>query len=165
MDFFMGDNAELIRTFYTSFQRLDWRGMVGCYAEDVFFCDPVFQNLEGEQARGMWEMLCKSAKDFQVSFSEITLDEDYGSCQWTAQYTFSQTGRRVVNHVKAHFKFADGKIVEHQDMFNLWNWSRQALGFTGLLLGATSFMHNKIRRMARKSLDKFLAARASNSNA
>jgi hypothetical protein len=153
--FFMEENAALITRFYSCFQKLDWQGMVACYSEDIFFCDPVFENLEGERVKAMWEMLLTSSRDLQLDFSDIALDEDYGTCRWTARYTFSRTGRKVVNEVKAHFKFVDGKIAEHQDMFSLWKWSRQALGLPGLLLGWSPFIHNKIRKMARKNLDKF----------
>ena len=36
-------------------------------------------------------------------------------------------------------------IVEQTDTFDLWRWSRQALGLKGWLLGGTSFVQNKIR--------------------
>jgi hypothetical protein len=29
----------------------------------------------------------------------------------------------------------EGLIIEHRDHFELWRWSRQALGLKGLLLG------------------------------
>ena len=52
-----------------------------------------------------------------------------------ATYLFSATGRTVENHIEAYFRFADGKIIEHHDHFDLWRWMRQALGAKGLLLG------------------------------
>jgi hypothetical protein len=155
----MDANAVLINQFYGCFQKLDWRGMAACYSEDIFFCDPVFEDLQGEQVMGMWEMLLTSSKDLQLDFGDTVIDEDYGTCRWTARYTFSRTGRKVVNEAKAHFKFLDGRIVEHQDIFSLWKWSRQALGLPGLLLGWSPFIHNKVRAMARKSLDRFLATK------
>jgi hypothetical protein len=101
-------------------------------------------------------MLLKSAKDLEMEFREIETEEGYGSCQWVATYTFSQTGRRVVNKGKAFFKFSEGRIAEHQDDFDLWKWSRQALGISGILLGWTPFMHRKIRQKAGRSLEKFM---------
>jgi hypothetical protein len=82
--------------------------------------------------------------------------EEYGSCNWIAMYTFSKTGRQVINDVRAHFKFYDGKIVEHMDDFDLWKWSRQALGTPGLLFGWTPFLQQKIRKNAKASLRKYL---------
>ena len=39
-----------------------------------------------------------------------------------ATYTFSATGRTVVNRIRARFDFRDGKIVRHVDSFDLWRW-------------------------------------------
>jgi ketosteroid isomerase-like protein len=156
---------QLIKEFYTCFQQRNWKGMVDCYGEDIIFYDPVFENLEGCEVHAMWEMLLSRAKDLTLDFGDISIEESagdgtdkYGGCRWVATYTFTATGRKVVNRVKARFAFSEGKIVEHQDEFNLWKWSGQALGWTGFLLGGTSLMQNKIRRNARKSLDKFMEA-------
>ena len=70
----------------------------------------------------------------------------------SSTYTFSQTGRRVINKVKAHLKMLDGKIVEHSDGFSLHKWSKQALGFSGMLLGWNSFFQRKIKNASRKKL-------------
>jgi hypothetical protein len=105
----------------------------------------------------MWEMLCKNAKDFSLTFSNIQLlDEEYATCNWTATYTFSKTGRRVINYIKAFMKLKDGKIIEHSDGFKLSKWAAQALGFKGVLLGWTGFMKRKIQQNARKSLIAFI---------
>src|SRR5258708_9303396 len=160
----MSEEEQLIKVFYTCFQQRDWKGMLDCYQENVFFYDPVFENLEGREARAMWEMLLTSAKDLEMNFSNIQLEsaspdpagESYGSCHWVASYTFSATGRRVVNKGKAWFKFSGGKIAEHQDNFSLWRWSRQALGIPGVLFGWTPSLQNKIRQRARKNLEKFI---------
>ncbi len=66
----------------------------------------------------MWEMLCKNAKDFSLTFSDIELlDEEYATCNWVATYTFSKTGKKVVNKIKAFMRIKDGKIIEHSDAF------------------------------------------------
>ncbi len=46
------------------------------------------------------------------------------------------------------------KLLNNTDEFDLYKWSRQALGFPGILLGWSGFMKNKIRSNARKQLDK-----------
>jgi hypothetical protein len=55
--------------------------------------------------------------------------------------------------------FRDGKICEHHDSFDLWRWSRQALGFKGLLLGWTPVVSNAVRAQALKGLKAFQASR------
>ena len=158
----MNRNEELIKKFYDCFEKKDWRGMAGCYHKDIFFYDPVFQNLEGDEVRAMWEMLLRNAKDLTVTSGNIAADEEHGSCKWVARYIFSATGRPVVNECKGHFTFKDGKITEHQDDFSFWKWSRQALGMSGLLLGGTSFLQRKVRRQARQNLDRFMSSQKVN---
>ncbi len=155
----MNGNEQVINRFYTSFQQLDYATMQQCYTGDAVFSDPVFGLLQGTELRAMWEMLCKNATSFSLSFSAIQLlDEEYATCQWTATYTFSKTGRHVVNHIKAYMRIQHGKITEHTDKFNVWKWSRQALGLPGLILGWTDFMQDRIHKNARRNLDKFMAA-------
>jgi ketosteroid isomerase-like protein len=156
---FMHDNEAVIRRFYTAFQGLDYATMNSCYTTDAVFSDAVFGVLQGAEIRSMWEMLCKSAKNFSLTFSDIALlDEEYATCKWVANYTFSKTGRQVVNNVKAHMRIQNGKITEHTDKFDLWKWSRQALGIPGLLFGWSGFIQNKVHRTAKQSLEKFMAA-------
>lgn len=148
---------ELINNFYSSFQKLDHRGMNSSYSDDVVFFDPVFGLLKGEEVRAMWEMLCRNAKDFSLTYSNINhLDEEYSTCDWVATYTFSKTGKRVVNKIKANMRFENGKIAEHSDAFSLHKWSSQALGFMGWLLGWNRFFQKRIQNGARKSLVKFM---------
>jgi hypothetical protein len=151
----MHDHQQLIEKFYSSFARLDAPGMISCYHEEVFFYDPVFENLNATEVKAMWTMLCKNAKDFSLTYSAVEADDEYGSCRWVADYTFSATGRKVNNIIKAHFKFHEGKIIEHMDDFDFWRWSRQALGFKGLLLGWSGFVQGKVRKTAKANLRKF----------
>jgi hypothetical protein len=62
----------------------------------------------------------------------------------------------VVNDVRATFRFAsDGRIAEHADRFDLWRWTRQALGASGLLLGWCPLVQGPVRKQAAASLDAF----------
>lgn len=153
----MTTNENTIHKFYTAFQQLDYATMQSCYSDDAVFSDPVFGLLNIEETRAMWEMLCKRAKDFSLVFGNIQeLDAEYATCEWTAVYTFSQTGRRVVNKVKAHMKLADGLIIEHSDAFAIYRWTRQAMGLPGLVLGWSTWMNRKIQKRARRGLEKFM---------
>jgi hypothetical protein len=83
-----------------------------------------------------------------------------GSARWRATYTFSQTGRPVVNEVGATFVFAAGRIVRHRDQFDFHRWAGQALGPVGLLLGGTPLVRARVRKRARASLDEYTASHA-----
>jgi ketosteroid isomerase-like protein len=155
----MNQHERLIQKFYTAFEQGDFKTMQSCYHDNAVFSDPVFQNLNSREVKAMWEMLLTSANDLKVTFDNIKADASSGSASWEAWYTFSRTGRSVHNVITAEFQFDDGKIIRHKDHFDLWQWSRQALGMSGLFLGWSSIVVNKVRGTARKSLDKFLASR------
>ena len=153
----MEANKHVIEKFSTAFQKLDHQTMNSCYSDDIVFSDPAFGLLRGDEAKSMWEMLCKNAKDFSLTFFNIQLlDEEYATCNWVATYTFSKTGRKVINNIKAFMKLKDGKIIEHSDAFKLSKWAAQALGLKGVLLGWTGFMKRRIQKNARKNLISFI---------
>jgi hypothetical protein len=147
----MNDNQALIRKFYTAFQQKDFLTMQSCYHAEANFSDPVFTNLNSAEVKAMWQMLLTSSKDLKIEFSDVT----DSSAKWDAWYTFSRSGRPVHNIVKSSFTFRDGLIFDQKDEFNFWRWSRQALGTSGLLLGWTPIVSNKVRSLARKNLDDF----------
>ncbi len=155
----MHPNAELIKTFYLAFQKLDAEAMARCYAADVVFGDPVFPALRGQEAGDMWRMLINKAQNFSLVFDGVEADDRQGKAHWIATYTFSQTGNTVVNDIHASFEFRDGKIVRHADRFDLWKWARQALGMKGVLLGWTPIVRNAIQAQAAKGLASFRAHR------
>ncbi|TFY92635.1 nuclear transport factor 2 family protein [Pseudomonas kairouanensis] len=152
-------NDALITRFYQAFQRLDAEAMAACYTDDVVFSDPAFGELRGRDAGDMWRMLTTRAKDFSLTFDSVRSDERGGSAHWVATYLFSATGNTVVNDIQARFVFRDGKISEHHDSFDLWRWSRQALGTKGLLLGWTPLVKNAVRTQALRGLKAFQASR------
>ena len=151
------DNQQLVRKFYSAFQQLDYRTMQDCYSDDIVFSDPAFGLLQNEEPKAMWEMLCKRARDLKIEFSDIhSIDDEYLTCNWTAHYTFTATGRKVVNRIKAYMRVKDGKIIEHSDAFKLSKWASQALGLKGAVLGWTNFMKRKIQKNARKNLKDYM---------
>ncbi len=152
----MHPNAQLLHRFYTAFQQGDYATMQRCYHDEAEFSDPVFQHLKASEVKAMWQMLISASKDLRIEFGQIRADDHQGFAHWDAHYTFSKTGRPVVNRIDATFQFKDGKIFRHTDVFDFWKWSRQALGTTGLLLGWSGLVKKKVRGMASRNLEKFL---------
>ena len=152
----MHPNEELLKTFYTCFQRREPAGMTACYHPEVVFSDPVFQTLKGERASAMWHMLIGRSKDIEILFGDIQADEQSGSAHWEARYTYSATGRKVQNVIHAQFRFQEGSILVHQDTFDLWKWAAQALGISGRLFGWTPLMQQAIQRKAAQTLDAYM---------
>ena len=152
----MPDHAQLIRDFYTAFQRRDHATMAACYAPDARFSDPVFTQLDGWRIGAMWRMLCERATDFELEFRGIAADAARGAAHWEAHYTFSATGRHVHNVIDAAFEFRDGLIVRHTDRFDFYRWTRQALGLKGTLFGWTPLVRNAVRAQAARGLEAFV---------
>lgn len=150
----MHPHAALITRFYEAFSRRDWAAMAACYHPDVHFSDEVF-DLHGADAGMMWRMLCTNGRDLALDCSDIAADAATGRAHWDARYTFSATGRKVLNRIDARFEFRDGLILRHVDRFDFWRWSRQALGTPGLLLGWSGFLRDKVRAKAAAGLAAF----------
>ena len=155
----MNVNEQTMTRFYTAFQKCDYKTMQDCYADKVIFFDPVFEDLVDDEVRSMWEMLCKRANDLSIEFDAVQSEDEYGTCDWIASYTFTKTKRKVVNKIRAHMRFKDGKIIEHSDMFRLSDWCRQALGMPGVLFGKMNWFQKKVRRSAQQNLYDYIVAK------
>ena len=151
---------ETIERFYAAFDRRDGAAMAACYAPGARFSDPAFGELHGDEPGAMWQMLTSQARDLRVVLRDHAADAEArtGHAEWTAHYTFTQTGRPVVNHVRSRFRFdADGRFAEHDDAFSFHTWARQALGIQGLVLGWTPLLRRAVQRRARANLERFMA--------
>ncbi len=149
-------SVQTVHAFYQAFQKKDYQTMQSLYAEVATFSDPAFQNLNAPQVRNMWEMLLSRSKDLQLEYQILEENAHQIKTQWIATYTFTKTGRKVVNKIVATMSFENGLIVKHIDNFNFHRWASQALGTVGLLLGWTPFLRKKVQTEARKNLDSFM---------
>ena len=150
-------NSDLIKGFYAAFNNLDADAMNRAYCTDATFEDPAFGKLNTSELKAMWSMLCRSQgkNEFKVEVSHIQCDEFKGSARWDAYYTFSKTGRKVHNIIYAQFEFEEGKIKKHQDYFDLYRWSRQAMGPIAWLIGWTPFFKRKLNSQTKNMLKSF----------
>jgi len=154
-------NAALIERFYAALHRHDADAMIACYAPDATFSDPVFPLLNARELRTMWRMLCARGKDLRVAVSKVEADDaGAGSAHWVATYTYSATGRHVVNRIDASFRFRGSLIARHVDRFDLWRWAGMALGAKGTLLGWLPPVQSAIRAQAAKALEAYGQAKA-----
>jgi len=151
-------NQQIIEEFYAGFASHNAETMASCYHPEIIFHDPAFGTLKGKDVPDMWHMLIARSKgQLDIAFADVKANDFSGSARWTATYIFSKTNRKVINSIYAEFQFKDGLIIRHTDTFDLWKWSSQALGISGLLLGWTGLMHKKIRQQALQSLRAYQA--------
>lgn len=150
----MNEHEQLIEEFYAGFANGVADTMISCYHSDIVFKDPVFGTLHGEDVADMWRMLLKNGQDsVRIEFSNIQADAGRGSAYCIAEYTYK--GREVRNEIQSAFTFKNGLIVSQTDTFDVWKWSRQALGWQGTALGWSLIMKNTIQRKAISSLRKY----------
>lgn len=144
----------LLTQFYEAFTRRDAVAMTALYHPQAQFRDEVFRLQGRDEVGTMWDMLCTNGKDLSLTYTILSADDRSGEGEvlWVATYTFSATGRKVVNRIRAHFELRDGLIYRHDDRFNFWRWSCQALGLPGWLLGWSSWLNGKVARQAAGKL-------------
>jgi ketosteroid isomerase-like protein len=147
-------------SFYQAMNNRDSLTMNTLYAPNATFSDPVFPKLAGNDIQTMWSMLMRGAQNFTLQHEILHADESSVRVKWIATYTFSQTGRRVVNEVETQMTFANGKIVKQNDHFNFHLWARQALGLPGLLFGWTTWFQRAVQGKTRAKIEKFGQSRA-----
>lgn len=156
----MHPNEQLIRRFYEAFNTRDAAAMNACYASDVVFRDPAFGVLESEKVYAMWEMLTSRAKDLEVTVSNIHANDEAGIAQWEAEYSFGPDRRPVHNVIHASFVFREGKISRHTDQFDMWKWTRMAIGGIGGLFGWSPLVKAAVQKSTRRQLEDYMQKRS-----
>ena len=144
----------LIHTFYSSIVQRDYKTMSECYHDDAQFKNEVFQ-LKGKHIFGMLHMLCEPGKDLNIEYDQAEVSCNTGSANWIAHHGLSITKRPVINEVTASFIVKGGLIINHQDDFDFWRWSTQALGISGLIFGWSAFLKKKVQSEVLNALNTF----------
>ena len=149
---------EVADTFYSAFARRDAATMESLYenSNSPIFSDPIFQNLNSRETKGMWAMLVAAGHDLVVTHAIESATNDQVVVAWRAEYTYSATGNKVVNQVRSTIEVRNGKIINQQDDFDLCSWTTQALGFAKGKLAC--IFPAQLREQARANLEKYLLA-------
>ena len=80
--------------------------LLSCYHPQVRFSDPVFGELQGDQAHSMWRMLLsKMSSDIKIDVNHVFDQNGRMHCIWTADYAFGKKQRHVHNVVSSHVYF------------------------------------------------------------
>lgn len=150
-------DSETVYHLYECLQERNVEGMLSCYHPKVKFSDPVFGDLEGERVFYMWRMLMSRIDpDSKIEITSVYALNSRATCKWTADYVFGKSKRKIHNEIKSDFKFKDNRIIEQTDFFNLWKWTKQAIGLGGHLFGWTYSMHKMIVKQNKEYLDYYI---------
>jgi ketosteroid isomerase-like protein len=146
-----------IQALYAALDAHDGDAAAACYTDDAVFEDPAFGRLTHGAVKDMWRMLAARSPDLSVTLHSFGVEDDgrSGWAHWSATYTFTATGRAVLNEIDARFQFADGLIREQVDTFPLRRWGAQALGAKGAVLGRTPLLSRMVQRQTRTSLTDY----------
>ena len=149
-----------IQALYSALDRHDGEAAAACYTDDAVFEDPAFGRLEGGAVKDMWRMLAGRTDDLAVTLGDhgVAAHGRTGWAHWSATYTFTDTGRKVLNEIDARYTFSDGLIAEQIDSFPLRRWGAQALGTKGSVLGLTPLLSREVQKQARSNLDAYSRA-------
>lgn len=147
---------QIIDSFFRAFAKHDYATMNKFYHTEAQFSDPVFRFLQGNEIKAMWHMLCESGKDLQISHGSIGVFDNSAKVKWKAIYTFKKTGHIIHNEINSEFFLKDNLIINQFDTFNFYRWTKMALGTTGIFLGWSKMLQDKIRNNARQQLQKFI---------
>ena len=161
----MNRPIDTLQTFYHAFLALDARKMSACYAADARFADPLMR-VEGRDGIGsMWQMLCDAIvsngrADWRLLVGELQIEGERGHVHWEPKYRFGSDDQRVHNLIDSSFTFNEqGLIASQHDRYDLWRWSRQALGTRGTLLGWMPWFRARLRERAARHLEAWMLAR------
>jgi hypothetical protein len=150
--------VEIAKAFYEAMDKRNTTEMNRFYADSLQFSDPVFPKLNATETKAMWDMLVGRSKSIRIEHTVLESGPKHVIVNWIARYNFSKTGRPVANNITTRMDIENNSIVLQKDTFDLYAWSKQALGIQGYLLGWTSFMQNKIRATAQENLKTFMTA-------
>jgi ketosteroid isomerase-like protein len=149
----MHPNATLLEQLCRALVNKNHQAMAACYHEEATFQDIAFSLRSKKQIHALWHMIAET--DLRATFKNIQADAQTGSVDIVDEYTFRDTGRRVVNPIHSEFRFRDGLIIAQHDHCNAWKWCQQALG---PVKGFMAWSIPAIRRSkAKKKLDEFSA--------
>jgi len=142
----------VIETVYAALRDGKPHAAAACYASDPYFEDIAFQLHGRERICQMWRLVC--SRNVRVTFDSVAADDNTGSGHWVASYTFSETGRPIVNDIRSSFKFSDGLIADHRDQCDPHHWASQAYTFPKSLLAG--YVAPLRRFKARQKLEQFI---------
>ena len=104
----------------------------------------------------MWAMLCARGKDLRVEWRDVRADDRAGRRTGSRATPTPRPGARCTTSSTPTFTFRDGRIAAHVDRFDLWRWSRMALGAKGCCSAGRRWCATRSarRRGAARRLDR-----------
>ncbi|HET9651644.1 MAG TPA: nuclear transport factor 2 family protein [Usitatibacter sp.] len=151
----MNPQQTLLARLFDRLAARDAEGAALCYHREIFFTNPLFHRVHGDDVRAMWAMVFEALDDFELRVGETGAEPDGGHASWVARYRLGPRGRRVTTVGRSLFAFREGLVCRHYDHFSLWRWSASALGPAGAALGWFGPFRWAVRQSLARRLDRY----------
>lgn len=151
------NNNENLDPFFIAWSKLDYKGIMACYAQSFVYNNPLVGVLPYEIAIEYWRMRCEKTKELTITYGDCTwTDDEYVTCPWQAGFIYYGNGKKVVVKGKAFLRVQNGLITEHSDGFKLGDWLKQVYGWQGTLFSFTGMMKRKAIHLEQQILDEYI---------
>jgi SnoaL-like domain len=144
---------DLTRQFFRHLANRDLPKMMGCYHPEIRYSSP-FIELQGDEVAAMWRMGWRYLPDVQVLYEDIDIRGNFST--WQAIYTYPPTGRCVKHRLSTALTFAEGKIIQQADQFNLHAWAEQSYGYFGKMVGGWKLFKSQLAGKMKAQFSVFL---------
>lgn len=146
------DSAAVVIRFFESYQKNDWQNMARCYHDKASFSDPIYPDLREESIVYLWFSRLAARRVVDLQYRVLFADDRKAQVEWSGLSPLH--GKSVQIKGLSTFALWDATIVRQVDEFSFVQWSRQALGWKGWLLGSLRFYQARVQRSARSQLDQ-----------
>lgn len=143
----MNKHKEIIERFFEEFKRRDFFQMKNFCTEDIYYFDPLYNLLRGEDLYMMWQLEYGQSNSFQLQKGEI---KDEGDGYYVVDLQIEHDApKKIAQKIKAYLRIEDDKISEYSSAFSIHNLCKQRYGLIGNLLGWNRLYQNRIKNDAR----------------
>jgi ketosteroid isomerase-like protein len=132
---------KLAHQFFRHLANRDLPGMMTCYHPEIRYRNP-FIELQGDEVATMWQMGWRCLPDVQVLYKDSDIRVNFA--YWQAVYIYPPTGRCVKHRLSTTLTFAEGKIIQQIDYFDLHEWAEQSYGCLGKIVGGWKLFKNQL---------------------
>jgi hypothetical protein len=143
-------NWSLGKSLFQAIAASDVDRVLRLYSDDAAIDNPITGHMTGEDIRLIWRNLIAKTYNLKMDFDLRSASPSIVEADWTSDYIFIGTGRRVKHSGTTCLSFQNGRIVYQIDDFDLWHWSRQAFVPSGLFLGWTPAWRRWIQTEVRR---------------
>ena len=146
----MTNHKDIIAIFFDCFNQRDFQKLKTFCTFDIYYFDPLYNLLRGEDVFIMWEHVYGEVDDFSLATTDFKDDGD-GYYVIDLQVNFKER-KQILQAIKAYIRIEEGMVSEYSSAFSIHGLCKQRHGIIGNLLGWNRLYQNRIKNDARRKL-------------